>query len=237
MNLNGLAFLLKEPTPPAFALLEQGSISYGHGIQYNCRFAAWLLQAPITDFSAQIFDAEGRDFTEQVESLTKKTIMQSLCSLKAGGNEILPIKPETVLTAGKMIKRSVSSRLAVDVGETDAPYLLCHSDLATSQSSTMVSGSERWMFEVTLESFLGNARVGWISSFCRMSDLDRVGDTSDSYGFDGVFVWNGRYSKSYGSGLIPGDIIGIGIDMELAEICFWVNGVPLGAAFKGVDNS
>ena len=227
MDTNGLALLLQEPglTVPMFAVVERGSIFDGYDLEQEREFASWLLQVPLVNVSDQMVD---RRSVDKSKSLFEKTITQRFESFKA--QELRFSSAGSRKIEGKMIKKSVNSRLS-----TDGSYLLCQSEFANAQSNVSMSGGGRWMFEVALESIVGNLKVGWVSSSCRLSDGDQVGDTADSYGYDGAKCWNSRYSSAYGNGWIAGDVIGIGLDLENAAVCFWRNGVALGPAFNGSD--
>jgi Kip1 ubiquitination-promoting complex protein 1 len=57
-----------------------------------------------------------------------------------------------------------------------------------------------------------------------------VGDTSDSFAYDGkrVKVWR-LEAKPYGEAWSSGDVIGVGLDLGAGSASFWRNGKPLGA--------
>lgn len=92
----------------------------------------------------------------------------------------------------------------------------------------------KWMYEVQLGSG-GIMQLGFTSPKDRFNSEDGVGDTKDSYAYDGKRQkkWNIR-PTSYGDKWTGGDIIGCGIDLDNRTVSFWRNGKPLGEAFKNL---
>lgn len=89
----------------------------------------------------------------------------------------------------------------------------------------------RWMFEVQLNT-PGIMQLGWVTPLTVYTSEDGVGDSRDSYAYDGKRVrkWNVE-SMSYGEKWTAGDVISCGIDFENGRIEYWRNGVPMGVAY------
>eukprot|EP00111_Clytia_hemisphaerica_P002840 TCONS_00008011-protein len=92
----------------------------------------------------------------------------------------------------------------------------------------------KWMYEVFLGS-KGIMQLGWATVRCRFTNEEGVGDTADSYAYDGhrVRKWNMATGK-YGEEWMAGDIIGCLIDMDEGTISYSRNGHLMGAAFKDI---
>ncbi|RWS07923.1 E3 ubiquitin-protein ligase RNF123-like protein [Dinothrombium tinctorium] len=92
----------------------------------------------------------------------------------------------------------------------------------------------KWMYEVMLGT-KGVMQVGWATNRCKFSQEKGVGDTPDSYAYDGnrVRKWNLNTFR-YGETWHPGDVIGITIDLEEGCVGFYRNGKYLGQAFNNV---
>ncbi|XP_023242078.1 E3 ubiquitin-protein ligase RNF123-like [Centruroides sculpturatus] len=81
----------------------------------------------------------------------------------------------------------------------------------------------------------GVMQVGWATIHCKFSQEKGVGDTSDSYAYDGnrIRKWNVSAQK-YGEAWLTGDVIGCTIDLDNGSICFYRNGQSLGEAFDNI---
>lgn len=92
----------------------------------------------------------------------------------------------------------------------------------------------KWMYELQLGS-KGVMQVGWGTAQCKFSQESGVGDTINSYAYDGNRVrrWN-VITHKYGEPWLSGDIIGCTIDLDIGVIEFYRNGRPLGKAFEGI---
>eukprot|EP00794_Sanderia_malayensis_P005876 gene5877-6566_t len=92
----------------------------------------------------------------------------------------------------------------------------------------------KWMYEVLLGS-KGIMQLGWATLKCRFTNEEGVGDTADSYAYDGhrVRKWNVATGK-YGEEWMAGDIIGVLIDMDEGCISYTRNGHELGTAFSDI---
>lgn len=93
----------------------------------------------------------------------------------------------------------------------------------------------KWMYEVQLRS-KGVMQIGWCSSKCTFTQDTGVGDTRNSYGFDGSKqrIWH-IHTRKYGPYWRSGDIFGICLDMIDGKIEYYRNGVGLGIAFTDIE--
>lgn len=82
----------------------------------------------------------------------------------------------------------------------------------------------------------GVMQIGWCSSKCTFTQDTGVGDTKNSYGFDGSKqrLWHIN-TKKYGPYWRSGDIFGVCLDMDDGKIEYYRNGVGLGDAFTSIE--
>ncbi|CAL8088738.1 unnamed protein product [Orchesella dallaii] len=92
----------------------------------------------------------------------------------------------------------------------------------------------KWQYEVQLGS-KGVMQIGWATLETKFSQEKGVGDTIDSYAYDGnrLRKWN-KTTSPYGETWQAGDIIGCCIDLDEGKIDFYRNGKPLGTAFSNI---
>lgn len=92
----------------------------------------------------------------------------------------------------------------------------------------------KWMYEVTLQTS-GLMQIGWATLQCQVSLENGVGDSPDSFAYDGyrVVKWNGPASK-YGEEWCAGDVIGSCIDVDSGTLSYYRNGKDLGVAFRNI---
>lgn len=92
----------------------------------------------------------------------------------------------------------------------------------------------KWQYELMLGT-KGAMQVGWATNSCKFSQEKGVGDTPDSYAYDGnrVRKWNVATFK-YGEEWVAGDVIGCCIDLDKGTVHFYRNGRPMGEAFDNV---
>ncbi|EGD82586.1 hypothetical protein PTSG_03239 [Salpingoeca rosetta] len=93
----------------------------------------------------------------------------------------------------------------------------------------------KWMFEVVIVTTPETIQLGWCSPACRFTASDGVGDSRDSYAYDGMRrrKWNVG-SRKYGEHWVQGDVIGCCIDLDQGTISYYRNGRDLGVAFDKV---
>ena len=90
----------------------------------------------------------------------------------------------------------------------------------------------KWMYEVQLHTS-GIMQLGWVTPVTLYTPEDGVGDSKDSFAYDGKRVrkWNVA-SIHYGDQWTAGDIITCGVDFENGNIEYWRNGSYLGIAYS-----
>lgn len=78
-------------------------------------------------------------------------------------------------------------------------------------------------------------QIGYCSSKCTFTQDTGVGDTKNSYGFDGSKqrIWH-VHTRKYGPYWRSGDVFGVCLDMDEGKIEYYRNGVSLGVAFDDV---
>ena len=94
---------------------------------------------------------------------------------------------------------------------------------------------ECFFYEVTLLSD-GLMQIGWCSRNTSFNHSNGVGDSPNSYAYDGYRVekWNLDHSN-FGQRWAVGDVIGSLINLNTREILFWRNYEFLGVAFSGIE--
>uniref|UniRef100_A0A3B3YX26 B30.2/SPRY domain-containing protein n=1 Tax=Poecilia mexicana TaxID=48701 RepID=A0A3B3YX26_9TELE len=92
----------------------------------------------------------------------------------------------------------------------------------------------KWAYEVLISS-QGLMQIGWCTLSCRFNQEEGVGDTPDSYAYDGnrVRKWNVT-TTNYGKSWAAGDIVSCLIDLDEGTITFCLNGQSLGTAFSSI---
>ncbi|XP_031562489.1 E3 ubiquitin-protein ligase RNF123-like isoform X2 [Actinia tenebrosa] len=92
----------------------------------------------------------------------------------------------------------------------------------------------KWMYEILLGS-KGIMQLGWATLSCNFTSEEGVGDTPDSFAYDGhrVRKWNMSTAK-YGEEWMAGDVIGCSLDLDEGKISYSRNGKSLGVAFDNV---
>ncbi|XP_048484342.1 uncharacterized protein LOC105380983 isoform X4 [Plutella xylostella] len=102
--------------------------------------------------------------------------------------------------------------------------------------ATACAFAGRWMYEVQLGT-KGIMQIGWCTSACTFSMDTGVGDTANSYAYDGgrVRKWN-VVTAPYGQAWLPGDVIGSCIDLDKGTLEYYRNGKSLGVAFAQVSH-
>ncbi|KAJ1523929.1 hypothetical protein ONE63_010478 [Megalurothrips usitatus] len=92
----------------------------------------------------------------------------------------------------------------------------------------------KWQYEVVLLSN-GIMQIGWATSNSEFGYGQGVGDTSDSFAFDGSRIrkWN-VLAEGYGEKWEEDDIIGCCIDLDDGCVEFFRNGTSLGVAYRDI---
>ncbi|KAJ8302173.1 hypothetical protein KUTeg_021160 [Tegillarca granosa] len=92
----------------------------------------------------------------------------------------------------------------------------------------------KWVYELMLGS-KGVMQLGWCTINCKFSVEEGVGDTPDSYAYDGSRLrkWNVKTQK-YGESWLTGDVISCALDCDNGTVTFYRNGKSMGQAFSTV---
>lgn len=133
----------------------------------------------------------------------------------------------------KVVRFDVSTHHGLIVVSPDRLSVNSQSNFSTLQANTGIYGG-KWLYELQLGS-KGVMQVGWGTAQCKFSQECGVGDTINSYSYDGnrVRKWNVTTHK-YGEPWLSGDVIGCALDMDNGTMDFYRNGRPLGRAFDNV---
>ncbi|XP_059139447.1 E3 ubiquitin-protein ligase RNF123-like [Physella acuta] len=140
-------------------------------------------------------------------------------------------------TVGRMGPTDCTFDISTSVGtlivDPDKLGIASHSNFSSIKASCCVFQG-KWVYELMLAS-KGVMQLGWCTANCRFSQEEGVGDTRDSYAYDGnrLRKWN-ITTKRYGQPWMSGDVISCAIDCDEGIITFYRNGVSLGEAFNNV---
>lgn len=117
--------------------------------------------------------------------------------------------------------------------DDDLLGVIGHSNFSSIRATTCVFRG-KWVYEVLISS-QGLMQIGWCTLTCRFNQEEGVGDTPDSYAYDGnrVRKWNVT-TTNYGKSWAAGDIVSCLIDLDDATITFCLNGQSLGTAFSNI---
>ncbi|KAL0100684.1 hypothetical protein PUN28_019225 [Cardiocondyla obscurior] len=132
-----------------------------------------------------------------------------------------------------LVRFDVSVHHGLCIISPDRLSVNSQSSFSTMRANTGVFKG-KWMYEVQLGS-KGVMQVGWGTAQCKFNQQYGVGDTPNSYAYDGnrVRKWNVSTHK-YGEAWLTGDIIGCALDMDNGTIDFYRNGRNLGRAFENI---
>ncbi|XP_050950356.1 E3 ubiquitin-protein ligase RNF123 isoform X2 [Labeo rohita] len=117
--------------------------------------------------------------------------------------------------------------------DDDLLGVIGHSNFSSIRATTCVYKG-KWVYEVLISS-QGLMQIGWCTLNCRFNQEEGVGDTPDSYAYDGnrVRKWNVT-TTNYGKSWAAGDIVSCLIDLDEGTITFCLNGQSLGVAFSNI---
>uniref|UniRef100_A0A8C9SEB7 E3 ubiquitin-protein ligase RNF123 n=1 Tax=Scleropages formosus TaxID=113540 RepID=A0A8C9SEB7_SCLFO len=117
--------------------------------------------------------------------------------------------------------------------DDDLLGVIGHSNFSSIRATTCVFKG-KWIYEVLISS-QGLMQIGWCTLDCRFNQEEGVGDTPDSYAYDGnrVRKWNVT-TTNYGKSWAAGDIVSCLIDLDEGTITFYLNGQSLGIAFSNI---
>ncbi|XP_075216165.1 E3 ubiquitin-protein ligase RNF123-like isoform X2 [Lycorma delicatula] len=132
------------------------------------------------------------------------------------------------------VRFDVSTHVGLFVIGTDRLSINSQSNFSTLRANACFFKG-KWQYEVQLGS-KGVMQIGWAMADCKFSQEIGVGDTINSYSYDGHRVrrWNVS-TYSYGEPWLSGDIIGSTIDLDAGSIVFYRNGRSLGEAFDRIQ--
>lgn len=171
--------------------------------------------------------------SENIQSSLQRR-MQTLSSHEEGGRDGVLITDDG---SGNGVA-TVDKQSAVGDLKFMGSGLVLESQAAfSSVRSNACISMGKWMYEVTLET-AGIQQLGWATRSCNFTREEGVGDSTDSYAYDGrrVRKWSVSWHP-YGQPWVVGDVIGCCINLDKGEISFLRNGVSLGVAFTEVGNS
>ncbi|XP_019403035.1 PREDICTED: E3 ubiquitin-protein ligase RNF123 isoform X3 [Crocodylus porosus] len=117
--------------------------------------------------------------------------------------------------------------------DDDLLGVIGHSNFGSIRATTCVFKG-KWIYEVLISS-QGLMQIGWCTLNCRFNQEEGVGDTPDSYAYDGnrVRKWNVT-TTNYGKSWAAGDIVTCLINLDEGTIAFCLNGASLGTAFDNI---
>ncbi|TRY94563.1 hypothetical protein DNTS_024380 [Danionella cerebrum] len=103
--------------------------------------------------------------------------------------------------------------------DDDLLGVIGHSNFSSIRATTCVYKG-KWVYEVLISS-QGLMQIGWCTLNCRFNQEEGVGDTPDSYAYDGnrVRKWNVT-TTNYGKSWAAGDIVSCLIDLDEGNITF-----------------
>uniref|UniRef100_H3C0F4 B30.2/SPRY domain-containing protein n=1 Tax=Tetraodon nigroviridis TaxID=99883 RepID=H3C0F4_TETNG len=103
--------------------------------------------------------------------------------------------------------------------DDDLLGVIGHSNFSSIRATTCVFRG-KWAYEVLISS-QGLMQIGWCTLSCRFNQEEGVGDTPDSYAYDGnrVRKWNVT-TTNYGKSWAAGDIVSCLMDLDEGTIVF-----------------
>lgn len=142
----------------------------------------------------------------------------------------------------QIAKEEQNCGLLIEMGECDAesrgpvgPFTVCgNQSFSSLRTNLSVPRQGKWMYEVQLLTS-GIMQIGWVTPLTVYTSEDGVGDSRDSFAYDGKRKrkWNVS-SIEYGEVWAAGDIISCGIDFDRGIVEYWRNGVHLGVAYSSI---
>ncbi|XP_046387656.1 E3 ubiquitin-protein ligase RNF123-like isoform X2 [Ischnura elegans] len=137
-----------------------------------------------------------------------------------------------------VVRFDMSTHVGLFVMDRDRLNLISHSNFSSIRANVCLYQG-KWQYEVQLGS-KGVMQVGWATANCTFSQESGVGDTAESFAYDGnrQRKWNVR-TGHYGEPWLGGDIIGCTLDLQPSSsncgtVEFFRNGHSMGVAFSDV---
>ncbi|BFZ10610.1 hypothetical protein BsWGS_13649 [Bradybaena similaris] len=161
----------------------------------------------------------------------------SACLKEVTETEMKSSKDSQVSEAGRLGPPECTFDMSTNVGavvvDPNKLEITSHSNFSSTKANCCVYEG-KWVYELMLAS-KGVMQLGWCTANCKFSQEEGVGDTRDSYAYDGSRLrkWNVT-TKKYGEPWMSGDVISCAIDCDEGIITFYRNGVSLGEAFSKV---
>ncbi|XP_043487937.1 E3 ubiquitin-protein ligase RNF123-like isoform X2 [Polistes fuscatus] len=167
------------------------------------------------------------DSIEIVKTFFRYTLVQSVCGESLIDDRIGRIGP-------KEVKFDRNNCVGLFLSSSNGNSVISQGNFCTVPANTGIY-KDKWMYEVQLGS-KGIMQIGWGTLNCKYNVTTGVGDTSNSYSYDGSRIkkWNVIPSE-YGELWLPGDIIGCTLDMNEGIISYYRNGRSLGKAFENIS--
>ncbi|XP_015584850.1 E3 ubiquitin-protein ligase RNF123 isoform X2 [Cephus cinctus] len=133
----------------------------------------------------------------------------------------------------KIVRFDISTHHGLFIVSPDRLSISSQSNFSTMRANTGLYRG-KWIYELQLGS-KGVMQVGWGTIKCEFNQESGVGDTVNSYAYDGnrIRKWNVTTHK-YGEPWLSGDIIGCALDVDNGKIEFYRNGRSLGTAFENI---
>ncbi|XP_071454524.1 E3 ubiquitin-protein ligase RNF123-like [Hetaerina americana] len=137
-----------------------------------------------------------------------------------------------------VVRFDMSTHVGLFVMDREHLNLISHSNFSSIRANVCLYQG-KWQYEVQLGS-KGVMQLGWATANCRFSQESGVGDTADSFAYDGKRLrkWN-VHTGPYGEPWLDGDIIGCTLDLQPSSsncgtVEFFRNGHSMGPAFSDV---
>lgn len=133
----------------------------------------------------------------------------------------------------RRVRFDLTSKVGLMINDKERLGVCSQSNFSTIRANVCVY-SGRWQYELMLGS-KGVMQLGWTTLDAFFSQEKGVGDTADSYAYDGnrVRKWNVA-TNAYGEAWLTGDVIGCTIDLDRGHVGFYRNGRFLGDAFTDI---
>ncbi|XP_074054057.1 E3 ubiquitin-protein ligase RNF123 isoform X2 [Macrotis lagotis] len=192
----------------------------------------------LNDYLQRIFSSPDQVPTTTTgrKSLTFQNLQEHLDQLLKEEDEPEESEEQTVegrLGPSTVVLDHTSGFEGLLLVDDDLLGVIGHSNFGSIRATTCVYKG-KWIYEVLISS-QGLMQIGWCTLNCRFNQEEGVGDTPDSYAYDGnrVRKWNVT-TTNYGKSWAAGDIVSCLIDLDEGTIAFCLNGVCLGTAFENI---
>ena len=221
--------------------------SIQHGIPASIVGSSSVGNAPaVEQFLYRVFSPPASYQCDSVENVSKKRLTLETLegyidkSMKTNVSQLENEHTSEEDNEGRICGNSDQSVL-LDRKLTHGNFFFEHDQLGVtslSNFSTITANAcvfkGKWVYEVMLGS-KGLMQIGWSTTKCVFSPQEGVGDTPNSYAYDGnrTRKWNMNTQK-YGESWSSGDVISCTIDCDEGLIGFYRNGKNLGVAYDNI---